>query len=281
MIAFLTCLGDWVQNLDGNGPLLPSWFILSEFLLRTFLLTLHLPGFFIWIHHPPTSRTRVNPARRCKHRRRPRHEPWFGRRQRARWRARLARIDHTRWEWDGTPSEWLASWFQDNSHRFLHLNTYSSYFDGLCSVNPDLILILLGHSPFDFDGYNDQVVLDWGFLDIDGPLTDTSSHAVDSSRVLPSRLFSDGLRFQSIFFTDADAYPVVFDTGATISVSPCAQDFISWESQGNLTTKLHGLTASTDVMGVGIVRWTIRNDKGRRRVPDGAGPLAQPATLLA
>jgi hypothetical protein len=73
----------------------------------------------------------------------------------------------------------------------------------------------LGHSPFDFGGYNDRVVLDWGFLDIDGPLTDPSSHAVDNSHVLPSRLFSDGLQFQSIFFTDADNYPVAFDTGAT------------------------------------------------------------------
>jgi hypothetical protein len=164
--------------------------------------------------------------------------------------------------------EWIANWFQDNLHWFLYLNTYSSYFDRLCSTNPDLIPILLGHSPFNFGGYNDRVMLDWGFLDMDGPLTDASSHAVvDSSCVVvPSCLLSDGLRFQSIFFTDANDYPVVFDTGATISVSPCAQDFISWESQGNLTTKLHELMASTDVMGVGIIRWTVRDDKGHRHV---------------
>jgi hypothetical protein len=131
-------------------------------------------------------------------------------------------LTRTLWGRDGTPTEWIADWFQDNSHQFLHLNTYSSYFDGLCSANPNLIPILLGHSPFNFGGYNNQVVLDWGFLDIDGPLTDTFSHAVDCSRMLPSHLVSDGLQFQSIFFTDADNYPVVFDTGATILVSHCA-----------------------------------------------------------
>jgi hypothetical protein len=52
----------------------------------------------------------------------------------------------------------------------------------------------------------------------------------------------------------------------TILVSPCAQDFISWESQGHSTTKLHGLAASADVMGVGIICWTLRDDKGHRRV---------------
>jgi hypothetical protein len=62
MIIFLICLGDWVQNFDDNVTSLPSWFILSKFLSRTFLLTLHLPGFFIWIRHAPISCTRVNPA---------------------------------------------------------------------------------------------------------------------------------------------------------------------------------------------------------------------------
>jgi hypothetical protein len=113
----------------------------------------------------------------------------------------------------------------------------------------------MGHTPFDFVGCSARVVLEWGFLDVDGPLTDLTPDALalDSASVIPSRLYSDGLRFQSVFFTDDADYPVVFDTGATISVSPKEQDFISWEQKGDLLTKLNGITASTNVMGVGIV----------------------------
>jgi hypothetical protein len=70
----------------------------------------------------------------------------------------------------------------------------------------------------------------------------------------------------SVFFSDDDALPVVFDMGATISVSPREQDFISWERKGCLDTKLNGISASTEVFGVGIVHWTVRNDGGRWQV---------------
>jgi hypothetical protein len=65
------------------------------------------------------------------------------------------------------------------------------------------------------------------------------------------------MRFQSVFFSDNDTLPVVFDTGVTISVSPCEQDFISWEKKGRLDTKLNGISASTEVFGIVIVHWTV------------------------
>jgi hypothetical protein len=101
---------------------------------------------------------------------------------------------------------------------------------------------------------------------VDGPLTETNDNNVDLDKriVLPSHVFKDGMRFQSVFFMDDDPLPVIFDTGATISVSPRESDFISWEEQGDVRTKLNGLSGCTDVLGIGIVSWTIRDDRGRR-----------------
>ena len=69
--------------------------------------------------------------------------------------------------------------------------------------------------------------------------------------------------FQSVYFMLDDSVPVVFDTGATISVSPQASDFISWETNTDTLT-LNGITTSTHVQGAGMVEWTIRDDQGHR-----------------
>jgi hypothetical protein len=108
-------------------------------------------------------------------------------------------------------------------------------------------------------------VLDWGFLDVDGPLTDNHKNNFNLSegRITPSSAFKDGIRFQSVFFLNDDDLPVVFDTGASISVSPRGRDFISWEARGNMQTKLNGISGSADVLGIGIIHWTIRDDRGR------------------
>ena len=63
-------------------------------------------------------------------------------------------------------------------------------------------------------------VLDWGFLNMDVPLTASDANEYHTDWISPSHLFKDGMRFQSIYFASDDSVPVVFDTGATISVSP-------------------------------------------------------------
>jgi hypothetical protein len=66
-----------------------------------------------------------------------------------------------------------------------------------------------------------------------------------------------------VYFSPEDSIPVVFDTGATISVSPHYDDFISWEQSAHDLT-LNGITTRTQVKGAGVVEWTIRDDKGTR-----------------
>jgi hypothetical protein len=71
-------------------------------------------------------------------------------------------------------------------------------------------------------------VLDWGFLNTDVPLTALDDSDYQSDWILPSHLFKDGIRFQSMYFSTEDSVPVVFDTGAIFLVSPHYADFISW-----------------------------------------------------
>jgi hypothetical protein len=83
--------------------------------------------------------------------------------------------------------------------------------------------------------------------------------------------------------------PIVFDTGASVSVSPREDDFVSWESKGDQNHYMNGLSASTKVLGVGKVRWTIYDDKGFRRdivtrayyVPAARVRLLSPQRLFA
>jgi hypothetical protein len=51
-------------------------------------------------------------------------------------------------------------------------------------------------------------------------------------------------------------YPIVIDTGASISVTPNAADFVAGMVAGNLPT-LRGLTNTTTVAGAGLVEWTV------------------------
>jgi hypothetical protein len=84
-----------------------------------------------------------------------------------------------KWNWEGSHKEWFNKWLQDYCGRFFHMQGYSQYFDDLCSRNPDLINIITRSTTFDFLGVQRSQVLDWGFLDINGPLIDTTKANVE------------------------------------------------------------------------------------------------------
>ena len=58
-----------------------------------------------------------------------------------------------------------------------------------------------------------------------------------------------------------DQAPIIFDTGASISVSPFQDDFIDMEPSTN-DHSVVGLTHPSNVQGVGHVRWTLQADDG-------------------
>jgi len=66
-------------------------------------------------------------------------------------------------------------------------------------------------------------------------------------------------RNRSVYFSNqVNDIPIVIDTGATMSVSPCKEDFIGGIEQSD-TKDLQGLSGATDCLGQGLVQWTVRD----------------------
>jgi hypothetical protein len=73
-------------------------------------------------------------------------------------------------------------------------------------------------------------------------------------------------RGRSVYFTkDLNELPIVIDTGASMSLSPNRNDFMGDLKAPNVS-ELHGLSNTTKVVGVGTVKWTVRDLFGVTRV---------------
>ena len=53
----------------------------------------------------------------------------------------------------------------------------------------------------------------------------------------------------------------MFDTGASITISPFKEDFISFEENDN-STSLMGVSGRTCVEGSGVIQLTVKDDSG-------------------
>ena len=61
----------------------------------------------------------------------------------------------------------------------------------------------------------------------------------------------------SVYFSNReDGIPIVIDTGASISVMPCKQDFIG-KIRPTKIGDLMGLSGSAHVAGIGTIQWTV------------------------
>ena len=150
---------------------------------------------------------------------------WYRQQQRAHWRTP---IKQNPWEWEGTEEEWWNDLTHDNAYQ-LHYAHYGRDFAYLLEHNPNLMQILSGAFGIWFNASMQMVLLDWGFLDMDVPLTAPDDSNFHTNWISPSHIFKDGMCFQSVYFSLDDSVPAVFDTGATILVSPYSSNFISWE----------------------------------------------------
>ena len=56
-------------------------------------------------------------------------------------------------------------------------------------------------------------------------------------------------------------YPLVLDTGASISITPVLSDFID-DLQPSLVTTVHGINSKTNVVGSGTVEWKVNDVHG-------------------
>ena len=54
---------------------------------------------------------------------------------------------------------------------------------------------------------------------------------------------------------------MLYDTRASCSLSPCKEDFISWEIKGVCAT-IKGIYSDAKVMDIGKVKWLLSEDDG-------------------
>ena len=68
-------------------------------------------------------------------------------------------------------------------------------------------------------------------------------------------------RVSSVYF-GGDEVPIVFDTVASVSISPFAEDFVNLKTNTNGHT-VTGLSHPSNVQGTGTVRWSVMSDDGK------------------
>ena len=73
----------------------------------------------------------------------------------------------------------------------------------------------------------------------------------------------DIVRFQSLYNEESSSVGIVFDSGASISISPFATDFVEWDTTSTLNTTLHGVSDSPSVQGVGTIKFRVITDDGQ------------------
>jgi len=83
---------------------------------------------------------------------------------------------------------------------------------------------------------------------------------------LHARELMELTRKRSVYFSNkADDIPIVIDTGASMSVTPCKDDFID-EIQPTHVGDLQGLSGSMECQGQSLVQWTVRDVFGSVRI---------------
>ena len=62
-----------------------------------------------------------------------------------------------------------------------------------------------------------------------------------------------------VYHFDDSPDVVVFDNGASVSITNCMHDFVSWDGASSTPT-LQGIAAKAPVQGSGVVHWDFTDD---------------------
>ena len=161
------------------------------------------------------------------------------------------------WADDGDPLQGLRSW---PYWKTLHLSVIGDLWDDLCTRNPDILTATIGNEDSFLKSmsshYSDRV-LQLGFFGDNFNLTEATA---------TSNLF----RFQSIFHvqSDVNGAPIIFDSGASITITPYKEDFIGdidYSSSAIGNVQLLGVSEATQIIGVGKIKLMVHTDTGAKR----------------
>ena len=74
------------------------------------------------------------------------------------------------------------------------------------------------------------------------------------------------LRFYSSFASQTNTYPIIWDSGASFSVSPSRSDFIGPIQRPSTITQLQGIAKGLKIEGYGHVLWAVHDTNGNLRL---------------
>ena len=159
--------------------------------------------------------------------------------------------------WESIPS------FKPPIAKYIHLCNFSTAWDETCKTCPDLLSLI---------GVNQNQFIDFGKKTLSRlqELTFVANGITyDLTTITSASAKMEGMfefRSQQTYVM-SDEKSVIFDTGASISVTSDRSEFISLDTSqkaiGNISVQ--GLASSPVVKGVGTVRWIVFTDQGGRR----------------
>jgi len=158
--------------------------------------------------------------------------------------------------WASKPS------FNPPISKYIHLCNFSTAWDETCKACPDL-LSLIGvdkNQLIDFRKKPTSRLQELPFV-ANGVTYDLTTITSASAKM------EDMFEFRSQqTYVMSDEKSVIFDTGASISVTSDRSEFISLDTSkkaiGNISVQ--GLASSPVVKGVGTARWIVFTDQGGR-----------------
>ena len=253
--AFITFMTAWVTQYQYDGT---NLLVLLTYVLQVGVLVWTIPPLMVsaeMLFAPRGTRHDKTKRRSGKKLRFP-HIPFHNRRKRI--RDYLRRLDRRRRENDFVEPDFDEEWRDYERDRYRHGWSYAEHFDDTCSRFKDFIT-LFGADPGLCARKRRRVVRRFGFHAEEGA-PNNGANELDLTALTED---DDTLfRFQALYLnSDRDGTPLVFDSGATITVTPFKSDFVSWDSSSE-GMRLNGIEGSSVVKGVGTVRFHVRTDSG-------------------
>jgi hypothetical protein len=154
-----------------------------------------------------------------------------------------------------------ASPFHIPYYKVLHLCHFGSHFETLVQQCPE-IMSLLGPSSMNIltpssNSSSTSTTNDFAFIS-----DDQHFNLTNITKIPQPESF---IRFQTVYSINNGDYPIIFDTGASITITPFKEDFITF-NEDNGKSHLQGITGSTVCRGKGIIELSVIADDGSSRI---------------
>ena len=156
--------------------------------------------------------------------------------------------------------------FDDVFHMMVQDVGFANEFDALCIAIPNFADCLTDNF-LGLQEDNDRVIHPCDVLCSDGSTVLTARQQL--SEIITAEGMDDVIKMKGLFLSQTNS-PIVFDCGASLSVSFAQTDFVG-EIKPVKDQTLGELTSEGEIAGVGTIRYEFRDDFGRRKHVENPG----------